>query len=199
MHQVAFRDGISQNCSAASISNGLQVYLVSGRGRLLASTTFLTVLSVSFSADYSTIIIVTSAGELDISSSSIGMIFLAGTVFTPSGILYNTLSSIISLQNPVFLDSYYRAFVEDNSKQIEGIVFIIFSTLLLFLSLFLHKEKLTFSMLLFVQTVQIIGLLRVKALPIVLQIYNVLVGFSYYEISFMPNIITNIIPGLTLS
>lgn len=180
MHEVAFKSGISKNCSASSIASSLQVYLLSGSSRLLAATTSLTVLSVSFSADYSTIIVMTSAGVIDISSASIGMTFLPGTVFTPSGIIYNTLSSTLSLQNPVFLESYYHAFVEDKNKQIEGINFIIYSSLLLVLSLFLNKKKLTVSLLLYVQNIQIIGLLRVKALPIALQIYNVLIGFSFF-------------------
>jgi hypothetical protein len=52
-------------------------------------------------------------------------------------------------------------------------------------------------MIVFVQSIQMVGLMRVRVLPIVLSVYNVLVGFSYYEMQFVPNPLIFFIPGFT--
>jgi hypothetical protein len=52
-------------------------------------------------------------------------------------------------------------------------------------------------MIVFVQSVQMVGLMRVRVFPIVLSVHNVLVGFSYFEMPFIPNPLTYFIPGFT--
>jgi hypothetical protein len=94
------------------------VYLYTNRRRLLSTAVPLNVLSVSISADLSTIIIVTDSQPVDISTSSIDIQFRAGALITPSGVLYTSLSNSIRLQNPVFLSSYYEAYDKDMNDQI---------------------------------------------------------------------------------
>ncbi len=52
-------------------------------------------------------------------------------------------------------------------------------------------------MIVFVQSVQMVRLMRVRVFPIVLSVHNVLVGFSYFEMPFIPNPLTCFVPGFT--
>jgi hypothetical protein len=179
MHEVSFDGGLNRNCTVASISDGLTVELHLSNGRLLASAVPLTILSVSLSSDYQTIIIVTDSHEFDIRSARIGVNFRPGSVISPTGILYSSLSNEIGLENPTFLSSYYQVYGYDMSQQSEGIAFIFFSMILVVISLFFQKNNIVVEMVGYVQTIQIIGLMRVRVLPIILEVYNVLTGFSY--------------------
>jgi hypothetical protein len=94
--------------------------------------------------------------------------------------------------------SYYNAYGRNLHDQIEGIVFVVLSTFLLVLSLCFRSEEAVGEAAAYVQLVQMVGLMRVRALPIVLSVYNVFVGFSYYELQYIPNPLTYFISTFTL-
>jgi hypothetical protein len=97
IHQIGLPNGLSQSCTAESVGDGLQVQLLIKNGRLLTAPILLSVLSVSISSDYRTVTIATNSQPVDISTTSIGITFRVGALVTPSGVLYNSLSSSLDL------------------------------------------------------------------------------------------------------
>ena len=97
----------------------------------------------------------------------------------------------MSLSNSAFLNSYYQAFRPSWYLLVEGIVFIILSLILFVASLFLRNRKLTAECLALVSMVQLFGLSRVRDAPYDFDLTGVLEGFSYYEMSFVPNVFAN--------
>jgi len=86
------------------------VYTVTnGRRRLLTSTP-LSILGITFSADRTRILINTVYYPIDIATGSIIIDFRAGALLAANGIPYNLVSGTFSLNDPTFIKSYYLAF-----------------------------------------------------------------------------------------
>ena len=49
-------------------------------------------------------------------------------------------------------------------------------------------------MLSFIMVLQVLGLMRAKQYPIDFNVFSILVGYSYYELSFIPNIFSQMFP-----
>lgn len=97
--------------------DGLLVELNEGTRRLLLTTTTLTVQGLSISTDNMYIYILTNYYQASIYTSSIAISFRAGALVTASGTYYSQLSSSVSLNNPEFLQSYYKVFASDDYLQ----------------------------------------------------------------------------------
>jgi hypothetical protein len=101
---------------------------------------------------------------------------------------YNQLTASVNLNTPTFIQSYLAIFSQQLNLQAEGISFVLISLILLLCAIFLIKDVwLIHECMAFVQLVQIIGLSRVRPFPFQFDFYNTLLGFSYYELSFVPN------------
>jgi hypothetical protein len=87
----------------------------------------------------------------------------------------------VSLTDSTFLQSYIQTFSHSDDLQIQGIVFVLTSFLLLLFSLFgSSDEKLHHDCMALVQLIQIYGLSRIRPFPFQLDFYNFLYGFSHY-------------------
>lgn len=53
-------------------------------------------------------------------------------------------------------------------------------------------------MLAFIMVLQVIGLIRTRQYPIDFKVYSVLVGYSYFELSFIPNPFGDMFPAAYL-
>jgi hypothetical protein len=113
--------------------------------------------------------------------------FRVGALLSSNGVAYNQVTGTFSLSESSFLRSYYYAFGVDNSFQTLGIVFIAVSLLFLLIALLFRSIRAVNESLHLIQLLQLIGLCRLRYLPIVLDYYNCLIGFSYYELQFLPN------------
>jgi len=170
-----------------AIRNGMTVALEEGAGRLLLTTVSLSVSSVTLSAGRNFLTIMTNYYPADPSSSTISINFQAGTLLASNGSLYNQLSGTVSLSNPTFLNSYYHVFNRNIYMQAEGIIFVLISFLLLVGSYILKNNKLTAECLAFVAMIQIFGLSRVRDAPYNFSYFDTVVGYSHYEMRFVPN------------
>ena len=84
--------------------------------------------------------------------------------------------------------SYIQTFSQDAGLQAEGITFVLFSFVLLLVSAFATQNlKLQNQCMDLVQLIQIYGLSRIRPLPLSQDFYNLIYGFSHYELSFLPN------------
>jgi hypothetical protein len=59
--------------------------------------------------------------------------------------------------------------------------------LLLIFQLVIANRKGYHEMLSFIMLLQVLGISRIRQYPIDFNIYSVLLGYSYYELSFVPN------------
>lgn len=77
----------------------------------------------------------------------------------------------------------------------EGIVFLILSLLLLTFQLIITDRKGYHEMMSFIMLLQVMGITRIREYPINFNIYSVLLGYSYYELPFVPNLVASTFPA----
>lgn len=140
------------------------------------------------------IYIITNFQEADFSSASVVVDFPGTSLISADGLLYQSTTGSYSLSNPVFQASYFAIFSKDVSLSIEGIVFILLSILLLIFQLIIANRKGYHEMMAFIMLLQVLGITRIRQYPINFNIYSVLIGFSYYELPFVPNGLASIFP-----
>jgi len=171
-----------------------KIILSSSVRRRLLTDYVLTILSVSISSDRKSITIVTSYLPADILTSYVTVSFAGGILVSQAGQIYQTSTATFSLASPSFFQSYYTVFVSNRSAKALGIFFTCFSLLLVVLSLILLSAKSQYihEFFAFALLIQLLGLLRIRPMPINFEVYNILRGFSLYELWFIPNIFTAI-------
>lgn len=92
------------------------------------------------------------------------------------------------------MQSYYSVFSKDVTLGAEGMIFVILSLLLLGMQLVIANRKGYHEALAFIMTLQVLGLTRARQYPIDFDVYSVLVGYSYFELSFIPNPFSQMFP-----
>lgn len=113
--------------------------------------------------------------------------FPAGSLVSANGQLYQSTTATFALSDPIFLSSYYAVFAKNITYGAEGMVFILLSVLLIIIQLVIANRKGYHEIMSFIMALQIVGLIRSKIYPIDFNVYSVLVGYSYFELSFIPN------------
>ena len=89
-------------------------------------------------------------------------------LLTASGALYHQVIETITLNNPIFMKSYYETYIDSMDYKIVGLVFVCLSIVLLLLSIMIFDID-SFNQSTFViQIIQMIGLTRIKQFPIIL-------------------------------
>lgn len=133
---------MASNCTAGSLSDGLFVELTIGgsQGRLLIQTVVLTVQSLSINAGGYSLSILTNYYPADISTATVSVSFRAGALVSSNGTVYNQLTTAVNLNSPAYISSYISVFSNLINLQVEGIIFVLISFLLLLAAVFLLKE-----------------------------------------------------------
>lgn len=187
---------MSSSCTPSTLAPGLTVSLVSlNKGRLLQQIVPLSFQSLSISANGDYILIYTNSVNGDLSSSNVSVSFRAGALISIDGTPYNQLAADMTLNNPTFMYSYIQTFSSTTGNQAEGITFIVLSFILLLTSLIATKdENLINDCMSLIQLIQIYGLTRIRPFPFELDFYNILTGFSHYELDFIPNVFLSAFP-----
>lgn len=72
--------------------------------------------------------------------------------------------------------------------------FILLSIVLLVFQLIIVNRKGYHEMVSFIMLLQVLGISRIREFPINFDTYSVLVGYSYFELPFIPNIAKGIFP-----
>jgi hypothetical protein len=73
-------------------------------------------------------------------------------------------------------------------------IFVILSLLLLTMQLIIANRKGYHEALSFIMTLQVLGITRARQYPMNFDIFSVLLGYSYYELSFIPNAFASLFP-----
>lgn len=134
--------GLASNITAGSLSDGLFVELVIGgtSRRLLLQVVVLSVQSLSINSGGYSLAILTNYYPADISTARVSVSFRAGALVSSNGTVYNQLTSAVSLNSPSYISSYISVFSNLINLQVEGIIFVLISFLVLLASVFLIKD-----------------------------------------------------------
>jgi hypothetical protein len=211
-HKVFLPNGLSSSITAAQLMTNLSIVIsqpsrrLLGReegkdqhrslmsGRLLVVNTPLTVYSLTLSTDRTVIYITTNYVSTDFSVATVVVDFPGTALISADGLLYQSTTGSYSLSDPIFQQSLYQVFAKDITLGAEGMVFLVLSLLLLIFQLVIANRKGYHEMMAFIMFLQVMGISRIRQFPIDFNIFSVLLGYSYYELPFIPNGFAYIFP-----
>lgn len=150
---------------------------------------------LTISADRKVIYITTNFQTVDFSTSNVVINFEAGVLVSSDGTIYQSTTGNFAMSSPIFSQSFYEAFSKDISSGAEGMIFILLSIILLVFQLVITNRKGYHEILAFIMVLQVLGITRIREYPIDYDVYSVLVGYSYFELSFIPNAFKSIFPS----